>query len=140
MTDQSYTFNWHSLRDMDSGTDEGFLRWMLVNLVTRRCDDEDYSRSRTLLEQLSDASNGFTNVTLTIQANGIDLNVEHFVSSIRRNMEWWARRTAVEELEGRTDVTELFDAVSSLRVRVRRSMEIIARDLGIELTEDGDAL
>lgn len=138
---QGYTFNWRSLRDADSGTDEGFLRWMLINLVARKYrDGDDCSATRDLLEQLRDASDGFTDVTLTIQANGIDLNVEYFVSAVRRNMEWWARRVAVEELERRTDATELFDVVSSFRVRARRSMETIARDLGIELNEDGDVL
>lgn len=143
MTDQGYTFNWHNLRDKDSGTDEGFLRWMLVNLVTFTRDEDDAVarvRGRDLLEQLRDASNGFTNVTLIIQANGIDLNVEYFVISVRRNMEWWARRAAVEELDRRTDVSELTNVIASLRDRVRHELNDVARELGIELNEDGDVL
>lgn len=142
MTDRGYTFDWHSLRDENSGTDEGFLKWMLVNLVTftHEPNDLDRANEKNLLERLSDTSDGFTNVTLTIQANGIDLNVEHFVTSVRRNMEWWAKKVAVEEIRRHTDVTELFDVAESFRVAMRTESRRVAHALGIRLNEDGDAL
>lgn len=138
--DQGYTFNWHTLNEHDDS--EGFLRWMFVNLVTESRGDgtpADVEHDH-LINRVLAASDGAKNVTLTIQANGIELNVEHFVRSVRRNMRWHAHRAAMTELSDRADVSRFTELADQVQTTMNIQMRLIARDLGIELNEDGEVI
>jgi hypothetical protein len=143
MTDQGhqgYTFNWHTLDEHDDY--EGFLRWMFVNLVTESRGDGtpagvEYDH---LINRVIDATDGAMNVTLTIQANGIELNAEHFVRSVQRNMRWHAHQAAFDELRSRTDVSELLNVADQVQTTMTDQVRRLAHSLGIELNDEGDVI
>lgn len=129
-------FDWHKL----SGTDdyESFLHWMTVNLVTyeRESTDTDRTAERDLVQRVSDASDGFKNVELTIQLNGIEVNAAYFVRRIERNMTWMAEREAKRVLTENAEATELRSISNILQRALRRRAEQVAGSLGLELDEE----
>lgn len=138
--DQGYTFNWHTLDEHDD--QEGFLRWMFVNLVTESRGDgtpADVAHDH-LIHRVLAATDGAKDVTLTIQANGIELNTEHFVRSVRRNMRWYAHQAALEELRQRVDFTRLTNITSEFQDVLTNQALAIAHSMGVELNKDGDAI
>jgi hypothetical protein len=136
--DQTYTFNWHKLNDIGN-SDEEFLRWMLVNLVTQTSDEVEAGvDQRNLLDRLRDASSNFTDVRLSISANGVELNVIHFVRSLRSIMNHWTRQEASRRLAESVDFTELTKIVDAFRRAVSTRARQVANALNVELDEEDD--
>jgi hypothetical protein len=136
--DQPYTFNWHEL-DNFGDSDEEFLRWMLVSLVTRTTEEvEAGAHRRDLLDRLIVVSDNFTSVSLSIRANGIELNVPHFVRVLRGSMSHWVRKEAARQLGEVTDFGDLQEQVDRFRNAMIRKARRVASELGVELDEDGD--
>lgn len=138
MSDE-YTFNWHDLPDFhgdDSAGYEVFLKWATVHLLV------DQSRLGTgntdLHEQVRAASDDFTQVTLTIQVCGVEVNPEHLVRAIHANMVHWAKVSAAETLDALPTLVELRSTLDVIEAAARARIEHVAADLGLELTAKED--
>jgi len=139
--DQGYTFNWHALDEHSDYHGDEFLKWMVPTLLSEHDDDHQTRADMDhVLNRVGEASDDFKNVVMTIQLNGIDVNVEHFVHNVFLNMRWYARRAALEELRQRADVTQLTDVVSQFQDTVTTRAIEIAHSMGITLNKDGDAI
>lgn len=124
-----YTFNWQKLHeDYDA---EAFLRWMVVHLMVDRGEDGRPTARPDLHDRVSAATDGFTNVTLTIQVGGVDVNVRHFVENAFNVMRAHADRAAAELIRERTDLTQLFDQVHAIRDAVARRTTEVVRGMGL---------
>lgn len=107
-------FNWHEL-DHD-----GFLSWMVVNLVTAQRINK---QTESDFERISEATDGFKNVDMKITINEIDVPVDYFVKQVKNNMEYYARQVA-DEISG--------DALSDLQDKIT--------DIGDLLNEATEAI
>jgi hypothetical protein len=114
-----FTYDWQQ-------QEEGFLKWFLPTLVTTM-DSEVFNR-------LSEATDKFTNVTLTIQVNGVDVPVENFLSGVESNMTYYANKeagrlvTSIPRLERLRELMD--DADYALRERLTQIMAEAGVDLG----------
>lgn len=106
-------FNWHEL-DRDD-----FLSWMVVHLVAQ----ESWDKSDGKFEQLRDITDGFSNVTMNIQINGVEVNVSHFVDSIQSVMKYQTERAAEDLAEN------MLDGVRGKMNAVEDVLEEVASDL-----------
>ena len=119
------SFNWHQ--------SDGFLRWMIPHLVG--------GKNRDLFDQLSEATDKFTNVTLTIKINDIEVDTEMFVDSVRRNMDYItqdaAKKMVEKPLEGLVPELEaLQDAVRQAENAIRDHVKQKLKEAGIDLNFD----
>jgi hypothetical protein len=131
MSDQGYKFDWHSLGDYDA---EGFLRWMVVNLLSEHTDNGDVRPELDhLINRVGEASADYREVVLTIQLNGVDVNVEHFVRNVHANMHDHARRAAVNWLREHVDVGRLLDDATAIGEALTSRAREIAHQVGLDV-------
>jgi hypothetical protein len=120
-----YTFNFEKLEDFDY---DAFLRWTLVHLVTPR-----EGSSSDLSDSLSEVTKNFTEVTLTVQVNGVDVDPHEFIRGIHLNFDNAARRVAEDELLKLGQLTNLRSTVQVLEDAIGTRMEQVANALGLDL-------
>lgn len=94
----SYVYNWQAGK-------EDFLKWMVVNLVSGMRDDDE------MFEQLSEATDKWRRVELTVLINGVEVPVEKFVEGIERNMERNVRESVAETVKQLPDMEYLREAL-----------------------------
>lgn len=135
MTDQALTFNWHELGEYD---EPGFLKWMLVNLVSESHTGETRAELDNLVTRVGEASDDFDHVVMTIQLNGIEVNVEHFLRGLFHNLQLSTQRYVWEQLRALPDLDELETAVGTFRRAVLAKARRVADNLGIQLTEEDE--
>lgn len=116
----NYTFDWRR-------EPEGFLRWLVVNLLT---DPSDPTYGDDLVNRVLAASSDLTEVTLTIQLSGVEVSTEYFVDRVRANMDHLAHREAARLLRETADLAGLRQQVSDLEEAII--------DKIIELTAETD--
>lgn len=135
--DNGYRFNWHDLDETEPY--EAFLHWAVIHLTV---DTNDESNPQVLtdeqLDALDRATDRFHDVELTIQLNGIDVNPEHMMRAIERNMKLLARDAARAELEQLDDLRLLRRTVVQLDRETSRRVRWVAAKLGITLDPDDD--
>lgn len=138
MNDQStYTFNWHDLKGHHDDY-EAFLKWALTKLIVNQRDVDANRHNTELLEQLRTATNEFTEVTLTVQVNGVEVDPEHMMRAIEHNMRSIARETARDELERLTAFTDLRNTLTTLEAAANRRVRQVASALNVELRDEED--
>lgn len=103
-------FNWHEL-DGNS-----FLSWMVVHLLAT-------GKAKDMFEEFSELTDKFNDVTMTIQINGIEVDVEHFVECIQEVMKLETQKAAGEIAEG------MLDGVREKTNRIEDMLEEVAYDL-----------
>lgn len=111
MTADSHVFDWQK-------EPEGFLNWMMPTLVT--------ALPEGMFERLSEITRGWTEVSLTIQVNGVDVPVKSFLSGIERNMTYFAQKAARDRLDDIGELNELTEELAGLRDMVQRRAHQIA--------------
>ena len=123
MDSKKHTFDWHK-------EPEGFLKWMLTHVAAASKDDE-------LFDELSDASDQFTNVELQILVNGVEVDAKGFVERIEWAMDRGVEDEAKRLVRDMHRLGDLKDAVHDFERGIKNKMREFARDQGIELdTED----
>lgn len=128
---EGYTFNWHELDEFDY---EGFLSWALVHLtVLTDADGRKRSRDEAEFERLREATKNFTDVTLTVQVSGVDVDPQHLMRGIEHNMKRYAKQDAAETLEQLAAFTDVRATVTVLQEAIVRRIEQVARGLGVDL-------
>jgi hypothetical protein len=110
---------------------EGFLKWLLVSIVPRDSDVE-------VFEKLSDATDKFTNIELSISVNGIEMDAQRFLDGVQRNMNHNVELEANSLLSqfGRFDeLREMLDAVEYAAKKAIED-ELTKNGISIEIYED----
>jgi hypothetical protein len=129
------TFNWHEL---DEDNLEGFLKWMIPTLLSEHRNQTNDSELDHLLHRVGEASDKFTKLTMTIQLNGIEVNVLHFVENLYVAWSNASKAEATRVLKESTDVGELFELVETLKRNVKLKTERVGTALGLDMTlEEG---
>lgn len=112
-------------------TSASFLSWLLPHVLVdlEKRHGGDWASAE---EQIMAATDKLTNCVLTMQINGIEVNVDHFLASFMRNLDYQAERAAVELVQRSCFGDEITEIMSTLR------RELLQRlgDLGIEIRED----
>lgn len=134
MSGKPYTFNWHDLDEFEPY--EEFLRWALVHLTVdtdeegnpRRLSTEEY-------ERIGQATDRFKTVSLTVQIGGVDVDPEHLMRGIERNMKHYARQTARDELERLAEFRSLRADVEGFERVARQRLNDLAVGMGLEPLE-----
>jgi hypothetical protein len=124
MTDE-YKFNLQQLDDFDY---DAFLRWTLVHLVTPR-----EGSSSDLVDLLSEPTKNFTEVTLTVQVNGVSVDPHEFIRGIHVNFDRAVKRFAEDELLKLSELTNVRTVVQVLEEAVKTRIEKVASALGFDL-------
>lgn len=136
MSDEGYTINWHDLGSSDDY--ETFLRWAIVNLTVDQRDVDAGRPNTELLDELKEATNGFADVTLTVQINGIEVDPEHFMRGVKFNLQQVARETVRHQLNTLTAFTDLRNTLTTLETAANRRVRQVADALNVRLDDDGD--
>jgi len=107
---------------------EGFLKWLLPVLVANRRGEDQF-------DELSKITDKFTDVRLTIQVNGLEVDAENFLNGVEHNMEYYAKVEARRLLDevGRFD--DLEDLLASAKRTVMQDVEQRLSAAGIELPD-----
>jgi hypothetical protein len=122
----SHTFDWHK-------EPEGFLRWMIVNLLTHPLN---HATGEELTGRVAEASKDFTELTLTIQLNGVEVPTEYFVNSVKNNMDYFAERAAREMLNSIPKLAALRNRLEDFESQVNDRVTELARQLNIDQDEE----
>jgi hypothetical protein len=122
---KEYKFN---LQQLDDFGYESFLRWTLVHLVTPR-----EGSSSDLVDSLSEVTKNFTEVTLTVQVNGVSVDPHEFIRGIHANFDRAVTRVAEDELLKLGELTNVRTVVQVLEDAVRTRIEQVASALGFDL-------
>lgn len=132
MSDEGYTFDWQKLNEFDDY--DKFLHWAVVHLVVDTdADGKAHSRSSEEFEQLREATKNFTEVTLTVQVSGVEVNPEHLMRAVEHKMRVHAHEAARETLEELAAFTDVRATVAVLQEAVVRRIEQVARALGVDM-------
>lgn len=120
---EPFVFDWQA-------QPEGFLKWMIPNLIT--------GISHARFSQLSSATDGWRSVVLTIQINGVPVPAQQFVEGVERNMEHYATEEARRLLSEAGRLDDLGDLVRDVEREVSATIRRRLAAAGIYLEEDDD--
>lgn len=120
----SFQFDWQNRK-------EDFVKWMFVHLIAdKRQEDPKF-------EKLSVATNGFTDVNITMQVNGIEVDAKNFIESVEYAYKSHAENTAKEIVaEAIPDLSDLQDAVFEAQRALEKKLRESMRSVGVEWYED----
>lgn len=125
-----WSFDWH--QENRKGDYGSFLGWMIPTLIAYGHLGES---AHDLGDRIGDASDGFKDVRITMQVNGIEVDPAHFVEGVESNMRWTAQKRAQELVQ--ETMNDLFDPISELAEDFRRKIKLlVAEKTGYELHED----
>jgi hypothetical protein len=117
----TFRFDWQAEPD-------GFLKWLLPVVIP-------VSQKADLIEQLSAATDKFTNVELTIQVNGIQVDAQAFLTAVERNMDHSVSAEARRLLDEIGKFEDLHELLRDAERAARRSIEQRLTDAGFELPD-----
>lgn len=120
-SEDGWTFDWHSEH---SG---GFLNWLVLALISK----PEYDKGR--LDELSEATKNFTDVRITVQINGIEVDPRGFVEGVERHMNYAVAQEVDELLKVASN--EIFDPLSELRDDILRTVRKMFEAKGIPLPD-----
>jgi hypothetical protein len=107
------------------GTQDEFLKWLLPSLLAQHLNAES-------IDELSRLTNKFTDISVTMQVNGVSVDPTHMFESIQQTMDY-SVSAAARDLLTACDADVLYDGLKQLNARVRRIIEERAAQLGVEL-------
>jgi hypothetical protein len=113
---------------------------MVINLLSG-----EGKRNHDIFEQMSQATNKFTEVDMKISINGVDIPVDYLVEAVKSNMTYWAEKEAariVSEYEPLAKFREISEKIeqdlSAARYSLRFHLDDLISGLGIEPPDYGD--
>lgn len=121
-----YRFNWHDEVTRRSS----FKEWLIPTLLGSTGND------REKFDALAEATQGWTDVNVTVQVNGIDVDPEDFFDSVERNLSLLTADKARELVDGDERLRELGNSMSSLLRALRFEGRLALGRLGIEWDEE----
>ena len=117
-----FVFDWQKC-----GSDD-FLKWMIPTLIS--------GLDSSVMDQLNILTNGWQEVELRVQINGVEVPTDKFVSGIENNMNFFVRKEAnrlVASIRRLEELREVMDQAD--RVLSRRLRDTLA-DAGVELEDE----
>lgn len=116
------TFDWQA-------QPEGFLKWMFVSLLSGEHD---------LIKQLSEPTDHFTNVILTMQINEVEVDTAGFIESLERNITYKAKDAAKELVrkpldELVPDLQLLQETIQAAEHAIRNAIQAKLKAAGIKI-------
>lgn len=120
----TFQFDWQK-------RNEDFVKWMFVHLVAdQRSGDPKF-------EKLSEATNHFTEVKLTIQVNGIEVNAQNFIESVQNAYTQHAENAARQLVEETIpDFYELREAVDTAQRALTEKLRTAMESAGVHWPEE----
>jgi hypothetical protein len=118
-----FTYDWQQQPD-------NFLKWLLPTLIS--------AGDREMFECLSEATDKFTNVTLTIQVNGVNVPVENFLSGVESNMTYYANKEAARLVTSIPRLERLREAMDDADHALRERLVQIMAEAGVDLGDTDD--
>lgn len=118
----SYVYNWQAGK-------EDFLKWMVVNLVSGMRDNDE------MFERLSEATDGWQRVELTVLINGEEVPVEKFVEGIERNMELNVRESVAQTVKHLPDMEYLREALYDAERQATQVLRDRLLEAGIDVDD-----
>lgn len=116
MTEGSLRYDWQAEL-------ESFLKWLLPTLIAGRENFDD----------LSEATNKFTDVVLTMQVNGIEVPTEHFIRSLMMNYEKETKDAAYVLLNEVVNVENIETLITDLQASLKNHIMERCTSAGVEL-------
>lgn len=119
-------FDWHN-------EPEGFFKWLLPHILV--------SKNHDLIDELSDKTDKFTDVQLTIQVNGVELDAQHFMDAFlawtESGIKNFAKEMVQEPLsELVPDLQQLQETVQNAERAIRNEIQKKLKAAGIEINLD----
>ena len=121
-----YRFNWHD----EVTRRPSFKEWLIPTLLGSTGSD------REKLDALAEATQAWTDVNVTVQINGIDVDPEDFFDSVERNLSLLTADKARELVDGDERLRELSNSMSSLLRALRFEGRLALGRLGIDWDEE----
>jgi hypothetical protein len=135
----TYTVNWQTLNKFDDH--QSFVSWLVVNALSEHTVDGDaHPEFDNLVNRVGEATDGFTNVTITIQLGGVEVNADHLIRRMHDAMRRHAQAAAVDEVRRLASVDELTNLVASIQRTLNSRAREILFNMGAVVDEDGDLL
>lgn len=125
--EKTFKFNWQK-------EPEGFLKWLIPHVLPK----DDPKATMSAVDQLSKATDKFTNVELTMLINGIKVDARRFLTRVEQNMEYYARQEAARMLNEIAGFDEVQERLDTIRMHFISEVESTFRKHGIELPEWND--
>jgi len=119
-----YRFNWH-----ETGQDD-FQRWLIPTILA------DLPREQSRFDELSELTGNWSDVNVTVQINGVDVDPTGFFTSIERNLTYLTEREAERLIREEADLTAVYTAINRFQNAVRREMNEALIGLGIDPREE----
>lgn len=119
-----------SVYDWQADKEDSFLKWMVVNLLS--------GLPTPKVDELGEATDKFQRINLTIQINGVDVPVDHFVSSIESNMQCLARREAEAMLQAIPQLTALRAGLEQAEAAATGHLRGLLKVAGMDLELPGE--
>lgn len=123
-----YVYNWQAGK-------EDFLKWMVINLVSGMRDNNDDDE---MFERLSEATDKWQRIELTILINGEEVPVHKFVEGIERNMERNVRESVAETVKQLPDMEYLREALYDAERAATNVLRSKLYDAGIMIDDPYD--
>lgn len=119
-----YRFNWH-----ETGQDD-FQRWLIPTILA------DLPREQSRFDELSELTGNWSDVNVTVQINGVDVDPTGFFTSIERNLTYLTEREAERLVREEADLTAVYTTINRFQDAVRREMNEALIGLGIDPREE----
>ena len=120
-----FVFDWHAERN-----EGGFLKWFLPTVMV--------GLSQARFDELSERTSGFTEVQVQVLVNGVEVNAEHFLQGVERNLEATARDEARRMLDEVGGLGALEERIGEIRDHLITQVENALSERGIELPSRED--
>lgn len=118
--------------DWQAEGENTFLKWMIPLLLG------DVLKDDRKHEEMVEATAKWTDITLTIQINGVEMPVREFLIGIEHNMNYYAEKEATRMLQEASSFPKLRDDLSALEAGVRVQMRGVAQALGLRVDWEED--
>lgn len=119
-----YRFNWH-----ETGQDD-FQRWLIPTILA------DLPRDQSRFDELSELTGNWSDVNVTVQINGVEVDPTGFFTSIERNLTYLTEREAERLVREEADLTAVYTTINRFQDAVRREMNEALIGLGIDPREE----
>lgn len=123
-----YTFDWQATHEKDGYRDASFASWCLPVLLAPTGLTER-------IDELSDATEKFTKVTIAMTVNGIPVSARAFFEGLDHNYDWAVGRKAQAILDD-INVDELQEAVTAAQKAAVKVLREKLEAAGVQLPEE----
>jgi len=108
---------------------ESFRAWFLIHLLAEE-------KSTTLIPDVLLATNDLTDVRVTFQVNGIEIEGDKFIDSFEQVIDWQSDRLASRKVSVVPSFDDLYDLLREVEDTVKAEVKKRVRDAGLDFNDD----